>query len=65
MEGRPYRYCVGRISQGWAVLDRRMSHTLTAQNVIEVFPGREAARQKARELNLAEHSTPTTQDAAE
>lgn len=61
VNGKLPRYCVARLPNGWAVIDRNLSsQTEKREDVVELMPSRHAARMKAGQLNLMEG----TKDAA-
>ena len=54
MNGRLPRYRVTRTLAGWAVIDSSIAKIRMHNDVIERFRARNAARERARELNLQE-----------
>lgn len=54
MDGKLPRYRVTRTIGGWAVIDTSIAKIKMHNDVVERFPARDAARAKARELNLQE-----------
>lgn len=69
MNGKLPRYRVARTLEGWAVIDTSITKIKMHNDVIERFRSRNAAREKARELNLylqefKDHEKNTTGDAA-
>ena len=54
MNGKLPRYRVARTFTGWAVIDSSIAKIRMHNDVVEMFPGRAAARAKAQELNLQE-----------
>ena len=68
MDGKLPRYRVARTIGGWAVIDTSVTKIKMHNDVVEKFRARDAARMKARELNLQElqelREKSTTGDAA-
>jgi hypothetical protein len=54
MDGKLPRYAVSRTLDGWVVIDRHISKIRMYNDVVEMLRSRNAARIRARELNLAE-----------
>lgn len=55
VNGKLPRYCVSRLPNGWAVIDRNLSKTNEPRkDVVELMPSRHAARMKAGQLNMME-----------
>ena len=64
MNGKLPRYRVTRSINGWAVVDSSIAKIRMHNDVVEMCRSRNAAREKARELNLQEFQEKNPGDAA-
>ena len=65
MDGKLPRYAVARTQAGWAVIDRHISKIKMHNDVVETYDAREAARIRARELNIHDKASRDGAQAAE